>query len=167
MIVKTRSLARLALERSSSRVEWLMSDDGKRKLCFRWWACRDLPSTIFVDMLQARKTEQRVSTRSMSIFACSMHDIRARARVIHSWSACRSVATLDLELCTEPLNHSVFEPTRPQQQTETTSAGDVHKRKPAYLPKTWEVGTNSNCCNRAAAQVKQHIPEQPGWKNSK
>ena len=57
---------------------------------------------------------------------------------------------------------AVFEPTRPQQQTETTSAGDVHKRKPAYLPKTWEVGTNSNCCNRAAAQVKQHIPEQPG-----
>ena len=36
-------------------------------------------------MLQARKIEQRVSTRSMtrmSIFACSMHDIRARARVI-------------------------------------------------------------------------------------
>ena len=27
--------------------------------------------------------------------------------------------------------------------------------------------TNSNCCDRAAAQVKQHIPEQPGWKNSK
>ena len=22
--------------------------------------------------------------------------------------------------------------------------------------------TNSNCCDRAAAQVKQHIPEQPG-----
>ena len=27
--------------------------------------------------------------------------------------------------------------------------------------------TNSNCCDRAVAQVKQHIPEQPGWKNSK
>ena len=27
--------------------------------------------------------------------------------------------------------------------------------------------TNSNCCDRAAAQVKWHIPEQPGWKNSK
>ena len=27
--------------------------------------------------------------------------------------------------------------------------------------------TNSNCCDRAAAQVKQHIPEQPGVKNSK
>ena len=27
--------------------------------------------------------------------------------------------------------------------------------------------TNSNCCDRAAAQVKQHIPEQPGRKNSK
>ena len=27
--------------------------------------------------------------------------------------------------------------------------------------------TNSNCCDRAAAQVKQHIPEQPGWKNTK
>ena len=27
--------------------------------------------------------------------------------------------------------------------------------------------TNSNCCDCAAAQVKQHIPEQPGWKNSK
>ena len=27
--------------------------------------------------------------------------------------------------------------------------------------------TNSNCCDRAAAQVKRHIPEQPVWKNSK
>ena len=27
--------------------------------------------------------------------------------------------------------------------------------------------TNSNCCDRAAAQVKQHIPEQPEGKNSK
>ena len=27
--------------------------------------------------------------------------------------------------------------------------------------------TNNNCCDRAMAQVKQHIPEQPGWKNSK
>ena len=27
--------------------------------------------------------------------------------------------------------------------------------------------TNSNCCDRVAAQVKQHIPEEPGWKNSK
>ena len=27
--------------------------------------------------------------------------------------------------------------------------------------------TNSNCCDRAVAQVKQQIPEQPGWKNSK
>ena len=46
------------------------------------------PVYYFVDMLQARKIgrkiEQRVSTRSTSIFACSMHDIRARARVIHS-----------------------------------------------------------------------------------
>ena len=27
--------------------------------------------------------------------------------------------------------------------------------------------TNSNCCDRAATQVKQQIHEQPGWKNSK
>ena len=94
MIVKTRSLARLALELSSSGVEWLMSDDGKRKLCFRWWACRDLPSTISLTCFKQEKIEQRVSTRSTSIFACSMHDIRARARVIHSWSACRSVANV-------------------------------------------------------------------------
>ena len=33
---------------------------------------------------------------------------------------------------------------------------DVASRRPAA--KT----TNSNCCDRAAAQVKQHIPEQPG-----
>ena len=26
--------------------------------------------------------------------------------------------------------------------------------------------TNSNYCDRAAAQVKQHIPEQPGWKTA-
>ena len=26
--------------------------------------------------------------------------------------------------------------------------------------------TNSNCSDRTAAQVKQHIPEQPGWRNS-
>ena len=26
--------------------------------------------------------------------------------------------------------------------------------------------TNSNCCDRAVAQVRQHIAEQPGWKNS-
>ena len=30
-----------------------------------------------------------------------------------------------------------------------------HQRPPAKT-------TNSNCCDRAAAQVKQHIPEQPG-----
>ena len=27
--------------------------------------------------------------------------------------------------------------------------------------------TNINCCDRAADQVKQHVPEQLGWKNSK
>ena len=27
--------------------------------------------------------------------------------------------------------------------------------------------TNSKCCDRAVVHVKQHIPEQPGWKNSK
>ena len=27
--------------------------------------------------------------------------------------------------------------------------------------------TNSNSCDRAAAQVKEHKPEQPGWKYSK
>ena len=27
--------------------------------------------------------------------------------------------------------------------------------------------TNSNCCDRAAAHVKLHVPEQSGWKKSK
>ena len=38
-----------------------------------------------------------------------------------------------------------------------------HQTPPKPAAKT----TNSSCCHCAVAQVKQHIPEQPGWKNSK
>ena len=39
--------------------------------------------------------------------------------------------------------------------------------QPAVKYQSPTKATNSNCCDRAVAQVKQHIPEQPGGKNIK
>ena len=36
--------------------------------------------------------------------------------------------------------------------------------QPAVKYQSPAKATNSNCCDRAVAQVKQHIPEQPGGK---
>ena len=56
---------------------------------------------------------------------------------------------------------SVWEGVGPGKRGDLTWYPAVKHQRPAA--KT----TNSNCCDRAAAQVKQHIPEQPGWKMSK
>ena len=132
---KLGALGAWALEQQGRVIdEWRSEAEALLSLVSRPW----FTQYYFVDMLQARKIEQRVSTRSTSIFACSMHDIRARPRVIHSWSACRSVANV---------------------------AARSESQK--FIPAANTTNSNVYCCDRAAAQVKQHIPEQPGWKNSK
>ena len=45
--------------------------------------------------------------------------------------------------------------------------GEIWRGSPQWNTKPPAKTTNSNSCDRAAAQVKEHKPEQPGWKYSK
>ena len=45
--------------------------------------------------------------------------------------------------------------------------GEIWHGSPQWNTKPPAKTTNSNSCDRAAAQVKEHKPEQPGWKYSK